>query len=188
MSISLTKIAHQKISEILTESDSAIDATCGNGYDTLFLSETVGPTGRVFSFDIQQQAIDNTQQRILNEGLENIQLIQACHSKMLELLNEQEKSNIKIIMFNLGYLPGSDKTIITQTPTTLMALNSALNLISVGGLITIIVYPGHNGGKLEADSIIEQIDKLPKSNYQIEIILGDENNHLSPKLICIYRI
>ncbi len=37
-----------------------IDATCGNGFDTLFLCRTAGENGHVKAFDIQEQAIERT--------------------------------------------------------------------------------------------------------------------------------
>ena len=58
--ISLVNVAHNLIKDVLHPGDIAIDATVGNGHDTLFLVEQVSPSGKVFGFDIQQAAIDST--------------------------------------------------------------------------------------------------------------------------------
>ena len=187
MNISLTQEAHERVAIILKEGDVAIDATCGNGYDTIFLAKVVGETGRVYGFDIQQEAINNTERHIEQENLHNVDLFIACHSEISQWIDQQYLIPIKAIMFNLGYLPGSDKSIITQAETTLKALNSALNIISVNGLITVIVYPGHHGGEIESNAVFSWLNILSCEQYRTEII-GNDLIETAPKLVCIYRI
>ncbi len=186
--IPLTEEAHKRIESVIESGDIAIDATCGNGHDTVFLANTVGVEGIVYGFDIQDSAIEKTKERLEKENLNNVVLIKGCHSVLFDLIDPTIKKSIKAIMFNLGYLPGSDKKIITKKETTLTALNKSLELISNKGLITIIVYPGHEGGKLEDEAVLDWVKKLSKSNYRNEIFFGDENNISSPKLICIYGL
>ena len=136
--ISLVNIAHNFIREVLRPGDIAIDATIGNGHDTVFLVEQVSPSGRVFGFDIQKAAIDSTWVKVesccrtgerarSNEPLRPkcLTLIQASHADMAELIPTHYHGNISATMFNLGYLPGGDKSIITQIESTVMALNIA---------------------------------------------------------------
>jgi 16S rRNA C1402 N4-methylase RsmH len=126
--ISLVNVAHNHIREVLRPGDIAIDATVGNGHDTLFLVGQVNPSGRVFGFDIQQAAIDSTWLKAKAQGdgspsSEILTLMQASHADMDDKIPRQYHGNISAVMFNLGYLPGGDKRIITRTDSTLTALN-----------------------------------------------------------------
>ena len=95
------------ISEHIKEDSVVADFTMGNGHDTAFLSKTVGKSGHVYAFDIQQQAIDSTAQLLKAEGCpDNVTLIHASH----HLLKDYVKQPYRAGMFNLGYLPGSGKT------------------------------------------------------------------------------
>ncbi len=119
--LSLTTLTHNLLEKKLTKGDFVIDATVGNGQDTLFLAKKVGRQGGIFGFDVQQQAISSTQLLLKQNQFENFCLFHANHSDMDIYIPQQQHGKIKLIMFNLGYLPGSDKTIITQTNTTLIA-------------------------------------------------------------------
>ncbi|MGZ8919172.1 MAG: class I SAM-dependent methyltransferase, partial [Methylobacter sp.] len=141
--ISLVIIAHNHVREVLYPGDIAIDATVGNGHDTLFLVEQVSPSGRVFGFDVQQAAIDSTWLKMesrcnLSALTEILTLIQASHADMAEIIPAKYHGNIKACMFNLGYLPGGDKCIITQTDSTVTALNIASRMLSSNGIITVM--------------------------------------------------
>ncbi len=173
--LSLTQQAHNLISERITDPSYAIDATVGNGYDTQFLSHLINKPGIVFGFDIQQQAIETTQNKIAKENLPaNIQLFNACHSKMLDHIADKYYGKFNIIMFNLGYLPGSDKTIITQSHSTLLALEIALKILASNGIITIAAYPGHQGGKIEKDQVKIWGEQLDSEHYDVEEIKFSE--------------
>ena len=160
---SLPETAHQIIKKHLHEGAIAIDATAGNGHDTLFLAQQVGYKGQVYGFDIQPQAIASTKKRLSDaHTLQTVTLIQASHADMTEKIPVQYHGCIQAIMFNLGYLPGSDKSLITQSHSTLQALNSAIRLLAKTGILTIMVYPGHPGGDNEAKEVklwLEQLDK-----------------------------
>ena len=103
----------------LGEGDIAVDFTMGNGNDTLFLSRTVGKSGHVYAFDIQEDAVASTRAHLVAEGApENYTLIHDSHHKVAEYV----KGPIKAGMFNLGYLPRSGrKTVTTMCETTLPA-------------------------------------------------------------------
>ncbi|MGR8934587.1 MAG: tRNA (mnm(5)s(2)U34)-methyltransferase [Gammaproteobacteria bacterium] len=151
--ISLVDEAQRAVAECLHAGGNAVDATAGNGRDTVFLAEQVGDTGRVFAFDIQQTALAATAARLQEAGLGvRVKLIHAGHETMLKYL-PQCIGKIDAIMFNLGYLPGGDKRIITAAGTTLQALDQATLLLAPGGVLTILAYPGHNGGDVETAAV-----------------------------------
>jgi SAM-dependent methyltransferase len=143
-------LSHHLARSFLHEGDQAVDATCGNGGDTLLLAELVGTTGRVWAFDIQQSAIDKTTGRLAEAGLAGrVELICAGH----ETLSVRVPFGITLAVFNLGYLPGGDRSIITRPETTALALDMALALLKPGGILLITIYPGHDGGELERHTV-----------------------------------
>ncbi|MDR2513049.1 MAG: methyltransferase domain-containing protein [Puniceicoccales bacterium] len=155
MNCSLTQTAHTTARTILHEGDLAIDATAGNGHDTTFLANAVGQTGHVYAFDIQPAALAATRQRLENSNLAaRTTLVLASHEQMPSHLPPPWKGNIATIFFNLGYLPGSDRLLITTASTTLPALTAATTLLKIGGLLSILVYPHHPGGKEEATAVL----------------------------------
>jgi len=186
--ISLTAQAHSIIEKHLSKGDMAIDATTGNGHDTLFLARLVSRTGKVFGFDIQQQAIDSTQSRLESENFaDNTQLFLSSHDKMLQCIAAEFHGTIKLIMFNLGYLPGSDKSVITQTESTLTALEQATKLLIKSGLITIAAYPGHTGGDTETLAIEKWHQQLDARKFSVESIYSSEKE-TAPRLYIIKKI
>ena len=189
--ISLVNIAHNFIRDVLHPGDIAIDATVGNGYDTLFLVEQVSPSGRVFGFDIQQAAIDSTRAKASARCKmlpENLTLIHASHADMAEKIPVQYHGNFGAIMFNLGYLPGGDKSIITRTDSTVMALNSAIRILSSNGIITVMAYPGHPGGDLETEQVKNWCEQLDDNQFKISIIYSSENKESAPRLFVIQEM
>ena len=146
----------------LKEGDVAADFTMGNGYDTLFLSKTVGEAGRVFAFDIQQSALTSTEKRLKDNGApDNYILICDSHHNAEKYID----CKIKAGMFNLGYLPGGDKTITTKRETTLAAIRSAINLLASDGILLIAVYPGHEEGEIEGELIHDLLSALDRKQY-----------------------
>ena len=146
----------------LKEGDVAVDFTMGNGHDTEFLSKTVGPEGRVFAFDVQKQALESTAQNLKNAGFpENYTLILDSHHNVKKYVN----TPIKAGMFNLGYLPGSDKTVTTMRETTLPAIEAAIELMDKDAIILVAVYPGHAEGDAEGKMICEYLSGL--SRYKV---------------------
>ena len=139
----------------------AIDATAGNGHDTLFLARHIDNFGQVFAFDIQKQAIDNTCKRLKEAKLNGCTTLYCCgHEKMLEYIPHAFTGKVNLIVFNLGYLPHADKTVITHKNTTIQALNASIQLIAPHGRISILAYPGHAGGDQETTAIHAWLDQL----------------------------
>lgn len=157
-------LAQDFIKPVLKEGGIAVDATAGNGFDTLFLAVGVGGKGKVYAFDIQQEALANTT-RLLAEKhcLEQVTLICDGHEKMLDYIAEK----VDAVMFNLGYLPGGDHKIITQPGTTIEALRAALNLLRPGGRLSLVVYTGHPGGIEELEAIEKELTVLPSQHFTI---------------------
>ncbi|MFW5991626.1 MAG: class I SAM-dependent methyltransferase [Halanaerobiaceae bacterium] len=141
-----------------------IDATAGNGYDTLFLSGLVGKKGKIWALDIQKEAIANTQRLLKkNRAAEQVQLINGDHQHLLDYVN------IKVdgILFNLGYLPGGNKKIITKKETTLKALRDGLDILKSAGIIVLVVYTGHSGGQEELKSLLNFSEQLDAGTYNV---------------------
>ena len=187
--ISLLNTAHNFIKKVLHPGDIAIDATIGNGHDTLFLVEQVYPSGLVFGFDIQQIAIESTKEKIKQTNYPNcLTLIHTSHTEMYKAIPTHYHGNIKAIMFNLGYLPGGDKTIITSTDSTITALNNSCHLLSSNGIITIIAYPGHSGGDLETVQVTNWCDKLDINQFEVHVIYSSTDKQSAPRLFVIHKL
>ncbi len=186
--ITLTTHTHNLIKAHLNDGDIAVDATVGNGHDMLFLSRQVGKNGVVYGFDIQQQAIEATKSTLETENIcTHSNLFHGCHSQMAKLIPDQYHGKIKAIMFNLGYLPGSNKSIITQPDTTLSALNQSVNLLTAGGILTIMAYPGHSGGDIETDMVEQWCKQLNVKLYHFNTIYSSDKK-TAPRLITVEKI
>lgn len=152
------------LSSVINEGDIAVDATAGNGHDTLFLANLVGETGFVYAFDIQQQAVDVTIQRLKENGLEHrARVILDGHEQLSKYVQEEVAGAI----FNLGYLPGGNHDIITKGETTISAIEQLLSLLKIGGMIVLVIYHGHEGGKEERDAVIEFVKSLPQKYVHV---------------------
>ena len=151
--VELTDLHKHFILEHLGEGEVAVDFTMGNGNDTLFLSKTVGESGRVYAFDIQEDALTSTRAHLEANGApENYTLICASHHRVKEFVKEP----IKAGMFNLGYLPRSGrKSLYTMRETTMPAVEAAIELLSPDGVLIVAIYPGHEEGALEGDMLRE---------------------------------
>lgn len=146
----------------LNEGDVCADFTMGNGHDTLFLSRTVGESGRVFAFDVQPAALESTRARLESEHApQNYTLINDSHHRLKEYI----KVPIKAGMFNLGWLPGGDKSVTTRRETTLAAVRDAISILAPDGIILIAVYPGHEEGEIEGELLEEYLETLDRHRF-----------------------
>ncbi|XP_076909536.1 tRNA (mnm(5)s(2)U34)-methyltransferase, chloroplastic-like [Bidens hawaiensis] len=153
-----TEVAHSIWKHVVKKGDAAVDATCGNGYDTLAMVNMVADescNGHVYSMDIQESALQNTA-CLLDKSLDlnkrnMVELFATCHSKMEEVV--PRGATVRLVAFNLGYLPGSDKTVITKSETTLLGMQTASRILASGGLISMLVYVGHPGGMEEYETV-----------------------------------
>lgn len=158
--IDLNELHQYFILQHLGEGGVAVDFTMGNGGDTLFLSKTVGETGRVYAFDIQEEALVSTKAYLEANGApENYTLICASHHLMADYVKEP----INAGMFNLGYLPRSGKKhITTMRKTTLPAVKAAIEALAPNGVLLIAIYPGHEEGALEGEMLEQYLATLSR--------------------------
>ncbi|AGA57184.1 MAG: methyltransferase domain-containing protein [Thermobacillus sp.] len=166
---SVLTMAHRLAADRIRPGDAVIDATVGNGVDTAFLAKAVGPKGVVYGFDIQQAALDAARARVAAEAPETrLELFLASHHRMAELLPARLMGRVSAVMFNLGYLPGADdvRTVVTRPETTLAALDASLAFLRPGGVLTVVVYTGHEGGREEGEAVDAWARALPASAGQ----------------------
>lgn len=155
--------AKRLIAQTVEQGETVVDATAGNGNDTLFLAEHVGERGKVYAFDIQQAALDATAKR-LDSLLERTELILDSHANIAQYV----QAPIGGAMFNLGYLPRSeDLSIITKPDSTIKAIITLLELLKVGGIITVSVYDGHEGGSEERDALLQFVKTLHQADVHV---------------------
>jgi len=142
--------------------DILIDATAGNGHDTLFLAQQTGSTGLVFAFDLQSKALEQTRKCLAENAVDKqCILIQSGHENMEEQIPVTHHGKINAITFNLGYLPGTEKETTTQAQSTVAALDQSLKLLSPRGIISLLIYKGHPAGKEEYEAIKNWLKKKP---------------------------
>lgn len=181
----IVELSHYMAGLIIKEGDYVIDATAGNGNDTLFLAEKVGPCGHVYAFDIQEEALVKTAERLKEIKLDTrVTLIQAGHEK----LSQYATAPVSAVMYNLGYLPGSTRQVTTEAVSTLESFKQALNLLNPGGMITVVLYPGHSKGSCEKEALLPVCNNLSSSDYAVlHIKLVNQVND-PPELLVIQKI
>jgi hypothetical protein len=162
----LTRLAAEWIAGAIGQAAIAIDATVGNGYDTLFLAHAVGPSGQVIGFDVQKAALKNASELLRFTGMiDRVRLILGCHSGIEDYLRNGRP--VQVAMFNLGYLPRGDRSIVTRAATTLAAIDGLLRHVSIGGRVTILSYRGHVTGPEEYDEIKRYLESARQFDSEI---------------------
>lgn len=180
--------AKQCIGDVLSKGDYAIDATIGNGHDTQFLAEQVGSSGRVYGFDVQAQAIAATQARLAEAGVESqTTLMHAGHEQASALLPKSIGARVKGVMFNLGYLPHGDKTVITHPTTTIDAIKQLLPFLASGGRMTLVIYEGHQGGREEGEAVNTYVRGLDQRVFQVVAYHMMNQKNTPPRLVVIEK-
>ena len=182
----LTEKVHTILTNHLQEGDQAIDATAGNGYDTLFLAEQVGPSGKVIAIDIQDCAIRSTQLKLDSAGLiDRVRLVTDDHATALKNLIASNVGKIAAITFNLGYLPGSNKSIQTHVESTEEALAASIQLLSSGGCLCVTAYRGHSGGKAEAETVEAFMRSAKNDRHEVDYYEPESSN--SPPILWLLK-
>ena len=157
-------LAREVIGQAVLPGDAAVDATMGNGHDTLMLCKAVGPAGKVYAFDVQEQALAETEKRLKEHGMDGrAVLIHAGHEHMAEYVKEP----VRAVMFNLGWLPGGDHDVTTRWETTRQAVESALSLLLPMGVLVICAYPGHAEGEREKRELTAFLSSLSNREYNV---------------------
>lgn len=185
---------HTLASNRIQAGDTVIDATMGNGHDTLFLCRQLGPGGQVIAMDVQQAAINSTRallnaEKVFEEFAEDgIVLLDSGHEHMQEIVAQHARKKPSIIMFNLGYLPGADKSVTTVTETSLEAIRQSLEVIDLHGVLLIVVYTGHEQGWQEHEALQAFFAQLD-SRYFLAAQYGLLNlKDRAPYLVAIEKI
>lgn len=162
----------------------AVDATMGNGRDTLWLCQRVGPQGRVYAFDVQTEAVERTRTLLRAEGLESrATLFCEGHQDMARFVREP----VDAVMFNLGWLPGAGHGVTTLADTTLLAVDAALSILKPEGLLTICAYPGHDEGRRELEALIRWAGELDAARYNAMLRRYVNQPNDPPQLIAVKR-
>lgn len=167
MSLEQLTLQSQKfISEVLRPGDPALDATAGNGWDTRWLLDAVGPSGHVWAIDLQSTALE-TARRNLSDHPAAVQIswIHGDHADLESLIPSDQAPNFRGIVYNLGYLPGGDHSVTTQPSTTIPSIRKALDRLAPEGRLAILAYRGHSGGAEEAAAVSQCLNKLSVKEY-----------------------
>lgn len=177
--------AKDLLASVIKPGDYVVDATAGNGYDTLYLAELVGETGHVYAFDVQSEALKSTEKKLVEANLKSRTTLILDGHEQISAYVQQE---VSAAIFNLGYLPGSNHHIVTKGNSTIQAVESLLELLKIGGLIVLVVYHGHAGGKEEKDAITNYVKQLPQSYVHVLCyqFLNQQNN--PPFIIAIEKM
>ena len=177
-------MAHEVVRGRVHPGDTVVDATLGGGADLVFLSGCVGSAGTVVGFDVQEVALERTRVRWVESGGEgSVELHAVGHERMGELVSGE----VAAVMFNLGYLPGGDKSVITRTETTLSALEVAVELVRPGGVVTVVCYPGHEGGAEEATAVVEWAASLEQEKFAVMRYGFLNQRNAPPFLVAVER-
>lgn len=180
----ITEVNKLFLDKIINKDDVVVDATMGNGYDTIYLGKLVGENGKVYAFDVQEEALKSTRKKVEKENMNNIiELILDGH----ENLDQHVKENVACVVFNLGYLPRAKHQIITKPDTTLEAIKKSLSLLKPNGVISIAIYTGHEGGMEEKNYISEYLNRLDQNEFNVLHMEFTNQINNPPELILIER-
>lgn len=178
--------SHELLAKQIKPGDTVIDATIGNGHDTLFLAKLVGKQGKVYGFDIQKQAVESTQTRLeQNDAAEQVSLFCQGHETIAQTVPAGQL--IQGAIFNLGYLPRGDKKIVTHADTTIEAASQILNRLATNGLLLLVLYSGHAEGFAEKQAILPFVQSLPQENFDVLAYHFINQKNEPPYLIAIQK-
>ncbi len=157
-------LARDVLLRAVQSGDRVVDATMGNGHDTAFLCDLVGPEGKVYAFDVQPEAVKRTRTLLREQGLEDrAELFCRSHAEMESAVS----GRLSAAVFNLGWLPGGDHAVTTRWESTRMAVEAALRLLRTGGVLVICAYPGHPEGERERQELIRMLSALSSRAYNV---------------------
>lgn len=156
------KLSHEYIKANLKSGDTAVDATMGRGRDTLLLSQIVENSGKVYAFDIQEEALKSTQELLNTNHCANTTLILDSHHNLKKYV-----TSARCVVFNLGFLPGGDHSIFSHSDTSIQAINEALDIIDDNGFVSICSYYGGDTGFEERDALLSFLEELDQKKYTV---------------------
>lgn len=182
-----TERAHEAIRQVVRSGETVVDATLGNGHDTLFLAQLVGEKGRVIGFDVQDSAVEATRRRLLEGGISSVGGQVHLSPMGHEFLNTCVNGEVAAVMFNLGYLPGGDHAIATQPETTVSAIAQSWELLRGGGIISIVCYRGHPGALAEANAVERWIRTSEAGRSAVVCTSGQTESETGPYLLTLEK-
>ncbi len=160
--------ARTLLQKAVSAGDIAVDATMGNGHDTCFLANLVGENGHVYAFDIQEAAFLNTEERLEKDQLQDrVTLCRTSHAEVVTAIPVEQHGTIAGAIFNLGYLPGGDKGIVTKSNSTIEAIKGLLQIMKPEGIIVLVIYHGHEEGKIERDDVLTFVSHLEQEQAHV---------------------
>lgn len=177
-------LSHLFLRERVGTGDRVVDATCGNGHDTLLLAQLVGPSGKVWGFDVQEKALATTTSLLESHGMrDRVELFLAGHERLAEFV----RTPLDALIFNLGYLPGGDKQCVTRSESTLTAVAHGAELLVPGGRICIVLYTGHPGGAEEAGAVDSWAGGLDPKRFHVWRCRQGNRSTAAPYLILLEK-
>lgn len=180
----ITEVNKIFLEKIINKGDVVIDATMGNGYDTVYLGGLVGETGKVYAFDIQEEAIVSTRKKVERDCMaDRVELILDGH----ENLDKYIKEEVSCVVFNLGYLPRAKHIVITKPDTTLEAIKKSISLLKPNGIISIAAYIGHEGGLEEKNYICDYLNNLDQNQFNVLHMQFTNQINNPPQLILVEK-
>lgn len=189
----ITELAHQLVRTALETTPEgvlklAVDATVGNGYDTLWLATHVGPDGFIAGCDIQESAVEIARRRLEQSGIRTgVELSVMNHARLAQTLPATWRESVSAIMANFGYLPGGDKSVISQRDTSLTMVSSLLPFLRTGGVMTLALYSGHPGGRVESEAILDYAGNLNPKAWKVLHCSFPNQTNSPPELVCIEK-
>ncbi len=181
----LTRQAQEAVAEVLRSGDTAIDGTVGNGFDTIFLAKAVGITGHVIGFDVQTKALQSTENRLAALDCKNVSL---RHQSHVDMGTVAEPGSVAAIMFNLGYLPGSDHQLMTNGDSSTKAVSEAIKLLRSDGILTVLAYRGHEGGQEEYAAVEQLLTSFAdRYDYNLQRIERTPPKQTAPVLFVLRK-
>ena len=181
-----TQWLHKFMEEQVQVGDLCIDATMGNGNDTAFLSALVGNDGRVLAFDIQEEALVHTKNKLREKGCpDNVQLLLESHERMG---NYAEAESVSCIVFNFGYLPGGDHSICTKPDSSIRAVSVGLERLMPGGVMCLCIYSGGDTGYEEKEALLTYLKALDQSQYLVIVSEYYNRKNDPPIPVLVYKM
>jgi SAM-dependent methyltransferase len=183
--LNAVEFSHFLIEKYADKNGIFIDATAGNGKDTKFLAEFAEQNSSVLAFDIQAEAVDRTEALLKKHGLENkVEVYNESHVNIDKYISDNELS---AVIYNLGYLPGGNKDITTEAGTTLDALEKNLVFLKKYGIIVLVIYTGHPGGKEEKEAVFKFAEELDYKKYNVMHYEFINQSKKPPEVIAIIK-
>jgi hypothetical protein len=182
----ISEFHHHLLLPFIRTGDTVVDCTVGNGHDALFLAERTGKEGRLIGFDVQEEALENTRERLLEGGIDagRFTLILDTH----ERIDRYVSAGIAAAVYNLGYLPGGDRAVVTGRDGTIGSIGKALELLRPEGVVSVTLYCGHKGAAEEAEGVLHYAGSLDPGFLRVLHLHYPNQPNGPPSILIIQRM